>query len=317
MKRALFVLIPLAAAGIGAVIAITSPAVRSSQTPKQWQGHVVPFHLPVDAGMRSTPKTAGPKGIERAWPGGPRQSAMVEEEFAEEVVQPDGSTTLVPTPTPPTPSAALSPGGVLRIRMEGGNIWFHATDCGAATAGGLTKLGTLVQQAVATGTIAFELDPGGGEDAQLVVRAAAVCYANGAPALDLVAGASAFPGALQNTRSEDRSAPALPVVVNPRPTTHPLAATVTVILDGSAGAERMVWRHLGAPDELVTGEVLYGKLKALATRLPEPHNPSLSDLTVLLHVGEGADWAWTGAVIMECAKAGVWRIEAIAEPAAK
>ena len=85
-----------------------------------------------------------------------------------------------------------------------------------------------------------------------------------------------------------------------------------MILDEAS--KQMIWRVHGQEDRVVDGSAFHALLKARAATVSEKENAQLSALTLLIHVGEGVQWEWFSAVVIECAKLGVWRIETVVQP---
>lgn len=305
MKRALLIVLALLAAGAGLAVLVLNPAGRSDTEPEHWDGWVIPLHLPKDVGLQSGKDGEPPPPPERAWPGGPYLSRVREEEVFVEELSDDAEAKAQPA-APAPPPAPLVPR--LTIQADG-TLYFHAIKLGTVEEGGLEKLDAKISEAVAAGTKEFDLDAESGGTAELPLRVLALCHARGSWGPGISA---AFPDAPESKAAlgpiTGYTPPKLMRIAHPFHHPMPHGAFVTLVLDPRGPL--MVLRRHGKPDEVVNGKRLPARLKALAATMPSKDNPQLSDLTVVVHLGEGAGWDWLSWVLMECAKVGIWRIEA-------
>lgn len=264
MKRALIILVPLLAVIAGAIIGAMNAGSRSTNLRGDWSGHVVPFYLPVDAGI----SLAGPKGPPKAIVG----------------VSKDGALTFNEQPLP------------------------------APDDGGVAEVKTRVGKAVAAGTKKFELEFASTVDAGVAIRLMSAMLDGGAGRPEImISPDDPEPASPKAGGPVAGFTPPKPPVATPvKQRTIPENKVVILFLDGLQ--KRVVLRMQGHPDEQVGQARLYERLKALAKAHASPERPHQSDCIVLVHAGPETTWSQFSFALMECAKVGIWRIEAVVAP---
>ena len=296
MKRLAY-LLGLLVIAIAAALSLTlsTPATRTQAGPVMWRGHVVRFHLPSDRGLNHDPLRRRYQGVPRPSAGG-RPNAP-------------GSWTL--RGPDPMRTIKIADDGDDDDDDDGLYYWF--VNPAARPRGRAAALTAELERQLATGAARYLIHPMNRTPARTLIQAMSVCHAAGAPLVDVQAplGDARRMPMLSNGRLDSYEPPAPPRVAAAEAIAVRHDAALTIVLDGAA--KRMVWRRLGEPDQAVTQGTLRALLKPLAKAHAEPKHPGESSLTVLVHVGGDASWEWFAQVLVECAMAGIWRVEAVVE----
>lgn len=267
---------------------------RTLSDPALWEGHVVRFHLPVDQGLDGEGEGA---------------AEIVEEPVIKD--NPEAGGELPPEPAKP----AGPPPHPFRLSLEpDGKVFWGPKLATTWDDDAPAAIGATVQRAVAEGRTRFEIDAAGEVPARRVIAAMAAVRANGVTAPTTAAGfwdpparRTAKSGIHQVPRGF--SPPQPPRVAAPEARRF-TAPTFTTIFLRSTQPHFIASAPGGGPLGLDWDQVV-SHLKSQAKRVPVKDRPELSNLTVLIHVDGDVPWSRMGLLMMECAKLGIWRIEAV------